>query len=108
MLISIMLCTLSVHAQQQKPTNVVVDTVPCYYDNIKNIVEIPSKTGKSVKLYAVYKTPSFEDIIPITKTVCDYIALCKDTGITPALGIKLKDGNPVSIVKYKKRIKWQK
>lgn len=107
MLISIMLCALSMHAQQRKPTsNAVVDTIPCVYSNVTKIVETPSKSGKTVKIYAVYKDGKFEDLIPISNSVYEYITLCKETGITPNLGIRLKNGQPVSLIKYKRL--WQK
>ena len=85
-------------AQQAK-----IDTVVCKTECIKKIIE--SKTAKSVKYFAIYNDykNDISELIPIPKTTLEYINLCKANGIKPALGIKLKNNQIVSIIKYKRR-----
>ena len=80
-----------------------VDTMVCKTECIKQIVKKPSANGKSVKLYAVYVDNSikFSEIIPISKSVVDYIETCKQFSIKPTLGIRLRNGVVSSIVRYK-------
>lgn len=92
--------TSKCHAQQQKA---VIDTMACKVECIKQIVQKPSSNGKTVKYLAVYidKSAGFSEIIPISKSVVDYIGTCKQFSIEPTLGIRLRNGVITSIVRYK-------
>lgn len=86
---------------QQKTAQ--LDTVLCKVQCIDKFVEVPSSTGKSVRIYAVYNDydNQVSDLIPVTKTVYEYIQVCQNNGVTPQLGIKLKDGQISSIIRFK-------
>lgn len=75
----------------------------CKVECIKQIVQQPSSNGKTVKYMAVYidKTAGFSEIIPISKSVVDYINMCKQFSVEPTLGIRLRNGVITSIVRYK-------
>lgn len=92
--------TSKCHAQQQKA---VIDTMACKVECIKQIVQKPSSNGKTVKYLAVYidKSAGFSEIIPISKSVVDYISTCKQFSLEPTLGIRLRNGVITSIVRYK-------
>ena len=81
----------------------VIDTMVCKVECIKQIVQQPSSNGKTVKYLAVYvdKSAKFSEVIPISKSVVDYINTCKRFSIEPTLGIKLRNGVISSIVRYK-------
>lgn len=98
--IILLLLTSKCHAQQQKA---VIDTMACKVECIKQIVQKPSSNGKTVKYLAVYidKSAGFSEIIPISKSVVDYIGACKQFSIEPTLGIRLRNGVITSIVRYK-------
>lgn len=87
---------------QQK---VVLDTVICKNECIDKIVELTSETAKKPKYYAVYNDlkNDVSELIPVSQNVINYINVCKSNKIKPSLGIKLKDGQIVSIIRYKKR-----
>ena len=70
---------------------------------IKQIVQKPSANGKTVKYLAVYvdKSAGFSEVIPISKSVVDYIGTCKQFSIAPNIGIRLRNGVITSIVRYK-------
>ena len=91
--------TAKCHAQQKA----VIDTMTCKVECIKQIVQKPSANGKTVKYMAVYvdKLAGFSEIIPISKSVVDYIGTCKQFSIEPTLGIRLRNGVITSIVRYK-------
>lgn len=91
--------TAKCHAADQ----VVVDTMVCKTECIQKIIQRPSANGKTTKFYAVYNDPkiNFSEIIPVSKTVMDYIEMCKSAGIKPTLGIKLRNGVVSCIVRYK-------
>ena len=80
-----------------------IDTMACKVECIKQIVQKPSANGKTVKYMAVYvdKSAGFSEIIPISKSVVDYISTCKQFSIEPTLGIRLRNGVITSIVRYK-------
>lgn len=82
-----------------------IDTIQCHVEYIQKFVQ--KKTPKSVRIYAVYidKQQEIADVIPVSKTVYDYISTCKEYGIKPSLGIRIKDGNITSIVKRKRKYK---
>lgn len=97
--ILLLLLTSKCHAQQKA----VIDTMVCKVECIKQIVQQPSSNGKTVKYLAAYidKSAGFSEIIPISKSVVDYINTCKQFSIKPTLGIRLRNGVITSIVRYK-------
>lgn len=97
--IMLLLMTSKCHAQQKA----VIDTMACKVECIKQIVQKPSSNGKTVKYMAVYidKSAGFSEIIPISKSVVDYISTCKQFSLEPTLGIRLRNGVITSIVRYK-------
>lgn len=98
-IIMLLLMTSKCHAQQKDA----IDTMVCKVECIKQIVQKPSVNGKTVKYMAVYvdKSAGFSEIIPISKSVVDYISTCKQFSIEPTLGIRLRNGVITSIVRYK-------
>lgn len=98
-IIILLLLTSKCHAQQKAE----IDTMVCKVECIKQIVQKPSANGKNVKYMAVYidKTAGFSEIIPISKSVVDYINVCKQFSVEPTLGIRLRNGVITSIVRYK-------
>ena len=80
-----------------------IDTMTCKVECIKQIVQKTSANGKTVKYLAVYvdKSAGFSEIIPISKSVVDYISTCKQFSLEPTLGIRLRNGVITSIVRYK-------
>lgn len=87
----------------QAQQKAVIDTMSCKVECIKQIVQQPSSNGKTVKYLAVYvdKSAGFSEVIPISKSVVDYISTCKQFSITPNIGIRLRNGVITSIVRYK-------
>lgn len=77
------------------------DTIPCQIECIKKFVT--SNNTKTEKIYAIYTTKDISDLIPVNKTVFQYICECRRNGIEPSLGIRLKDGQLLSIIRYKKK-----
>lgn len=98
-IVILLLMTSKCQAQQKA----VIDTMVCKVECIKQIVQQPSSNGKTVKYLAVYvdKSAKFSEVIPISKSVVDYINTCKRFSIEPILGIKLRNGVISSIVRYK-------
>lgn len=98
-IIILLLLTSKCHAQQKA----VIDTMTCKVECIKQIVQQPSSNGKTVKYMAVYidKKIGFSEIIPISKSVVDYINVCKQFSVEPTLGIRLRNSVITSIVRYK-------
>ena len=98
-IILLLLMTSKCHAQQKA----VIDTMICKVECIKQIVQQPSSNGETVKYLAAYidKSAGFSEIIPISKSVVDYINMCKQFSIEPTLGIRLRNGVITSIVRYK-------
>ena len=82
-----------------------IDTVLCNPQNIVKFVEVPNASGTNTRTYAVYedKQNDISEIIPVSKSVIQYIDLCKENGIKPNLGIKLKNGQIMSLIKLKVR-----
>lgn len=95
----LLLLTSKCHAQQKAA----IDTMVCKVECIKQIVQQPSSNGKTVKYMAVYvdKSAGFSEVIPISKSVVDYINTCKQFSIAPNIGIRLRNGVITSIVRYK-------
>ena len=98
-IILLLLLTSKCHAQQKAA----IDTMVCKVECIKQIVQQPSSNGKTVKYMAVYvdKNIGFSEIIPVSKSVVDYINVCKQFSVEPTLGIRLRNGVITSIVRYK-------
>ena len=98
-IILLLLLTSKCHAQQKAA----IDTMVCKVECIKQIVQQPSSNGKTVKYMAVYvdKSAGFSEIIPVSKSVVDYINMCKQFSVEPTLGIRLRNGVITSIVRYK-------
>ena len=98
-IILLLLLTSKCHAQQKAA----IDTMICKVECIKQIVQQPSSNGKTVKYMAVYvdKSAGFSEIIPVSKSVVDYINVCKQFSVEPTLGIRLRNGVITSIVRYK-------
>ena len=98
-IILLLLLTSKCHAQQKAA----IDTMVCKVECIKQIVQQPSSNGKTVKYMAVYvdKSAGFSEIIPVSKSVVDYINICKQFSVEPTLGIRLRNGVITSIVRYK-------
>ena len=98
-IIILLLMTSKCHAQQKAA----IDTMICKVECIKQIVQKPSSNGKTVKYMAVYvdKSAGFSEIIPVSKSVVDYINVCKQFSLEPTLGIRLRNGVITSIVRYK-------
>lgn len=98
-IVILLLLTSKCHAQQKAA----IDTMVCKVECIKQIVQQPSSNGKTVKYMAVYidKKIGFSEIIPVSKSVVDYINVCKQFSVDPTLGIRLRNGVITSIVRYK-------
>ena len=79
-----------------------IDTMLCKTECIQKIIQQTSTKG-TIRYYAVYNDPSikFSEIIPISKSVMEYIQLCKQYSIKPTLGIKLRNGVVSGIIRYK-------
>ena len=94
----LLLMTSKCQAQQKA----VIDTMVCKVECMQ-IVQQPSSNGKTVKYLAVYvdKSAGFSEVIPISKSVVDYISTCKQFSIAPNIGIRLRNGVITSIVRYK-------
>ena len=102
----IILLALSVthcHAQTKQPAK--IDTISCNNTAIKKFVS--KDNGKTVKVYVVYndEKTGISDIIPVSKSVYEYIETCRENGIKPSLGIRLRNGNISGIIKLKKKKK---
>lgn len=98
-IIILLLMTSKCHAQQKTT----IDTMVCKVECIKQIVQQPNANGKAVKYLAAYidKSAGFSEVVPISKSVVDYINTCKQFSIEPTLGIRLRNGVITSIVRYK-------
>jgi hypothetical protein len=99
----IILLALSVthcHAQTKQPAK--IDTIACNNTAIKKFVS--KDNGKTVRIYAVYsdEKAGVSDIIPVSKSVYEYIETCRENGIKPSLGIRLRNGNISGIIKLKR------
>lgn len=83
-------------------TKAKVDTMYCNPVCIEKYVTATTETGK-VKVFAVYnsKQQDVSDLIPVPQSVYTYIKVCKQNGITPSLGIRLRNGVITGIIRYK-------
>lgn len=82
-----------------------VDTVLCKPECIEKIIEKP--TAKSIHYVVIYKDAKndIEELIFMSKAVKEYLDRCKEYGVKPTLGIKLKNGEICSIVRIRKKLK---
>lgn len=98
-IVILLLMTSKCHAQQKAT----IDTMVCKVECIKQIVQQPNANGKAVKYLAAYidKSAGFSEVVPISKSVVDYINTCKQFSIEQTLGIRLRNGVITSIVRYK-------
>lgn len=89
----------------QTKTTVKPDTILCKTECIVKYIQTETKSGK-VKTYVVYKDEKngIEELIPISQTVLDYVKLCGQNNLKPTLGIKVKNGQIVSLIRYKPRL----
>lgn len=103
LIIVLCLCTSKCNAQRQTAH---VDTIACHSECINKFTTTTTAKG-TVKVYAVYncKHNGISDLIPVSKTVWEYITLCRQNGIKPNLGIRLRNGQISSIIKYKPKYK---
>lgn len=99
-LLTVLALLLSMAAHAQK-----LDTVLCNYKYVE-VASTKTQTGK-IKYYIIYRDPAVNDIISTTKTVVEYIQLCESKNLVPNLGIKLKDGRIVGVVKMAKKYRKQ-
>lgn len=85
------------------------DTIPAKLSCIKNTV-ITTTTSGTDRIFVVYsdEDEDIQDMIYVSKSVYNYMEMCKKNGIRPSLGIRFKNGQIVSIVRYKKRYKVKK
>lgn len=99
-IVIIMLLVLTAKCHAADPVK--VDTMLCKTECIQKIIQQTSPKG-TIRYYAVYSDPSirFSEIIPISKSVMEYIQLCKQYSIKPTLGIKLRNGVVSGIIRYK-------
>lgn len=99
--IALLFTTTKCHAQS--------DTIPCKVECIKNTV-ITTTTSGTDRVYVVYSDEKLDiqDMIYIPKSVYNYMEMCKKNKIVPSLGIRFKNGQIVSIVRYKKHYKIKK
>ena len=97
-IIMLLISTAKCHAADP----VKVDTMLCKTECIQKIIQQTSPKG-TIRYYAVYSDPSiqFSEIIPISKSVMEYMQLCKQYSIKPTLGIKLRNGVVSGIIRYK-------
>ena len=74
----------------------------CNITCIDKFVEGKTSTGKT-RYYAVYNDTKndISELIPVSQTVMSYIRLCESNKIKPSLGIKLRNGQINSLIKYK-------
>lgn len=101
LIILLCLATKSIAANTAK-----VDTILCKTECIVKFVSVNTKSNKE-KTYVIYKDEknNIEELIPVSTYVLEYITLCKQNGIKPHLGIRLKNNQITSIIKYKPKIK---
>ena len=99
----ISLCVIKCNAQNytQKP-KAQYDTVYCNAKYIVKYTSTTTSTGKP-RYFAVYKDAAnkINELIPVSQTVYDYIETCKANGIEPSLGIKLRNGQISSLIRFK-------
>lgn len=81
-----------------------IDTMSCNVSCIDRFVEEKTSKG-TIKYYAIYNDikNDISELIPVSQNVMSYIKLCNANNIRPSLGIKLKNGQISSLIKYKSK-----
>ena len=99
LILLLLACTIKCSAQKTQ-----VDTIYCNPTCVIRYVQIEGSTGK-MRTYAVYKDVknNIQDLIPVSQSVMEYIKLCKQNGIESTLGIRIRNGQISSLVKYKNK-----
>ena len=99
------MCTLfSLTISAQRKSTAQIDTMACNVSCITKFVSKTNDNGK-VHVYAVYKDDKHDinELIPVSKSVFEYIQLCQEYGLTPSLGIRLRNGQISGLIRYKQR-----
>lgn len=79
-----------------------IDTVICKVQCIQKYIPHTTKSGNvSYKVIYIDKEAGVQEIIPVSKSVYQYIQECKEYGFEPQLGIKLRNGEISSIIRLK-------
>lgn len=99
-LIAILMFILSLCVPQQCRAQS-CDTIAISTRNLVDVVKKTSKTGKPV-FYAIYAYEGVEDVTTISKSVVDYIEVCKECNIQPKLALRIKNGEVVAVIRQKK------
>lgn len=86
-----------------------LDTVLCKPECIKTIVvdeKTSAKGNKTIKYTAIYvdSRAGIMEAIYMSKSTYEYIQQCKEYGLEPTLGIKLKNGEINAIVRIRKKL----
>lgn len=97
----LLMCAIRCSAQK---TQAKIDTIYCNPTYVVKYVQIEGSTGK-MRTYAVYKDVknNIQDLIPVSQSVVEYIKLCKQNGIEPTLGVRIRNGQISSLIKYKNK-----
>lgn len=100
------LCVTKCNAQSYTKPKAQYDTVYCNAKYIVKYTSTTTSTGKP-RYFAVYKDAAnkINELIPVSQTVYDYIETCKANGIEPSLGIKLRNGQISSLIRFKPVLK---
>lgn len=82
------------------------DTISIKKECVEKVISKPSKNGKSVKYYAVIRLKDendkdYKEIVTVSKTVIEYLDMCKEYGLRPRLAVRYKDDSPYSLIKKK-------
>jgi hypothetical protein len=104
-IVIIALTAISTKCCAQPKQTAVIDTVVCNINCIQKFVEVPSSTTGKTKTYAVYvnKQHNINELIPVSQSIIEYINLCKQNNIEPTLGIRLRNGQISSIIRYRQK-----
>lgn len=99
LLVLLLVCVTKCHAQTK---TAIIDTMACDVTCIDKYVSETSSTGKT-KYYAVYNDykKDISELIPVSQSVMTYIKLCDTNKITPSLGIRLRNGQISSLIRYR-------
>ena len=97
----LLMCAIRCNAQK---TQAKLDTIYCNPTYVAKYVQIEGSTGK-MRTYAVYKDVknNIQDLIPVSQSVVEYIKLCKQNGIEPTLGVRIRNGQISSLIRYKNK-----
>lgn len=105
-LVAVCVCILLGTVRCSAQTQATYDTIRCNTEYIQKYIS--KSTAKTTKVYAVYvdKQNDIMDLVYVPKTTYDYILMCREYGIRPQLGIRLRNGAIYSIIKIQK--KWKR